>query len=405
MKVLLCTDRYFPAISGVVTSVMTLKKYLELLGHEVKVLTLSEDTTTHVNGDIVYIGSFDADKIYPDVRIKHPVNRAHIDRLINWRPDVIHCNTEFSTFFLAKHIYRACRCPMVLTYHTDYEDYVHYVALNKKFGRILLKHYISYVSGYMTYLICPTEKTARQITGYGIKTPLRIIPTGLDLERFLAVPDEEALDEIRQHYGISKDLKTIIYLGRLGKEKNIIQLVDYLGGYADKPFQFVIIGDGPDRREIEEHVNKSPISSKVIFTGMIEQERVPLFYKLGDIFISASTSETQGLTYIEAMAAGTPLLCRKDKCLDGVVDDGNNSYLFETKDEFKTKLEYYFTNPELHPEMSRKAQQTVIDKFGAERFASAMQSLYEDAIREYKPHNALFFSPVYHKIMNMFPWI
>ena len=135
MKILLCTDRYYPAISGVVTSVMTLRKYLEAAGHETRILTLSDTVSSHVCNDIVYIGSFDAEKIYPDVRIKHPVNKANLDSLIKWHPDIIHCHTEFSTFFLAKHIYRACRCPMVLTYHTDYEDYVHYVALSRKFGR------------------------------------------------------------------------------------------------------------------------------------------------------------------------------------------------------------------------------------------------------------------------------
>ena len=85
MKVLLCTDRYYPAISGVVTSVMTLKKYLEAAGDEVRVLTLSDTISSHVDGDIVYIGSFDADRIYPDVRIKHPVNREYIKTLIDWK--------------------------------------------------------------------------------------------------------------------------------------------------------------------------------------------------------------------------------------------------------------------------------------------------------------------------------
>ena len=95
MKILLCTDRYYPAISGVVTSVMTLKKYLEAAGHETRILTLSDTIASHVSGDIVYIGSFDAEKIYPDVRIKHPVNKAYLDSLIQWSPDIIHCRHSF----------------------------------------------------------------------------------------------------------------------------------------------------------------------------------------------------------------------------------------------------------------------------------------------------------------------
>ena len=405
MKVLLCTDRYYPAISGVVTSVMTLKKHLEASGDEVRVLTLSDTMTSHMGDDVVYIGSFDADRIYPDVRIKHPVNREFIQRLIDWRPDVIHCNTEFSTFFLAKHIYRACRCPMVLTYHTDYEDYVHYLALSRRFGRFLLKRYIGYVAGYMTYIISPTEKTAHQLTEYGIRTPIRIIPTGLDLERFLAPASEQALDEARGRYGIRTDVSTIVYVGRLGKEKNLDEIVDHLASYSDRNFQFVIVGDGPDRAEIQEHVKASGIADRTVFTGMIAQEDVPLFYKLGDLFVSASTSETQGLTYIEAMAAGTPLLCRKDKCLDGVVDDGVNGFLFESRDEFCSKLEHFFANRQLWPQLRRKAQDKVVEKFGAEKFARDVHALYEDAVRDYRPHNAFFISPFYHWIMDLFPWV
>ena len=353
MRILLCTDRYYPAISGVVTSVMTLKKYLEALGNEVKVLTLSDDMNSHVTEDVVYIGSFDANRIYPDVRIKHPVNREHINSLIRWKPDVIHCNTEFSTFFLAKHIYRACHCPMILTYHTDYEDYLHYLALSKKFGRRLLRRYVNYVSSYMTYIICPTGKTASQLVNYGVRSEIRTIPTGLDLERFTKKADEAELDRLRDRFNISRGLPTLVYVGRLGKEKNLTQIVDYLSGYSDKDFQFIIVGDGPDRREIEDQVRSSTIGSKTIFTGMIAQADIPLFYKIGDLFLSASQSETQGLTYIEAMAAGTPILCRKDKCLDGVVDDGVNSYLFETREEFCRKLEYFFLHRDIWPEISR----------------------------------------------------
>lgn len=405
MRILLCTDRYYPAISGVVTSVMTLKKYLEAAGHSVKVLTLSDDLASHVSGDVVYIGSFDANRIYPDVRIKHPVNREYIRRLIEWNPDVIHCNTEFSTFFLAKHIYRACRCPMILTYHTDYEDYVHYLALSRKFGRFLLKKYMGHVSAYMTYLVCPTEKTASLIRDYGIKTPLKIIPTGLDLERFTKDADEAKLDEIRKKYSIDPSKPTLVYVGRLGKEKNIVEIVDYLSGYAHKSFQFLIVGDGPDRKEIEAHVEKSEIADRTIFTGMIAQSDIPLYYKLGTLFLSASTSETQGLTYIEAMAAGTPLLCRKDRCLDGVVDDGINGYLFETREEFCQKLEQFFTHSESWDVIREKAQERVEEKFGATKFASDMVALYEDAKKNFRMHTSFFLSPFYHRIMDLFPWV
>lgn len=405
MKILLCTDRYYPAISGVVTSVMTLKKYLEAAGHETRILTLSDTIASHVSGDIVYIGSFDAEKIYPDVRIKHPVNKAYLDSLIQWSPDIIHCHTEFSTFFLAKHIYRACRCPMVLTYHTDYEDYVHYVALSRKFGRKLVMHYIRYVCKYMTRVISPTQKTAEILRNYNIPSPIRIIPTGLDLERFTPVRKDEELDRIRHLHGIKKDVPTLIYVGRLGKEKNLTEIVDFLSRYEEKNFQFIIVGDGPDRAEIEAHVRNSRIAAKTIFTGMIRQEEIGIYYQLGNLFLSASTSETQGLTYIEAMASGTPLLCRRDKCLDGVVEDGENGFLFESGDEFCSKIEYFFSHREEWPSLKKKAQDKVIEKFGAVKFASDMHSLYEEAIRDFRPYKPSLLHFLYIKFAETLPWV
>ena len=101
MKVLLAVDKYYPAINGVITSVKNLKEALERKGHEVKVLTLSESVSTHVKDNVIYIGSMSMDRIYPDIRIKHPVNRRYIQELIDWKPDVIHTNTEFSTYTLA----------------------------------------------------------------------------------------------------------------------------------------------------------------------------------------------------------------------------------------------------------------------------------------------------------------
>ena len=294
---------------------------------------------------------------------------------------------------------------MVLTYHTDYEDYVHYVALSRKFGRKLVMHYIRYVCKYMTRVISPTEKTAEILRNYNIPSPIRVIPTGLDLERFTPVRKEEELDRIRNLHGIKKDVPTLIYVGRLGKEKNLTEIVDFLSRYEEKDFQFIIVGDGPDRAEIEAHVKNSRIASKTIFTGMIRQEEIGIYYQLGNLFLSASTSETQGLTYIEAMASGTPLLCRRDKCLDGVVEDGENSFLFESGDEFCTKIEYFFSHREEWPSLKKKAQDKVIEKFGAAKFASDMHSLYQEAVRDFRPYKPSLLHFLYIKFAETLPWV
>src|SRR5699024_12144603 len=126
MKILLTSDWYYPVVNGVVRSILNLKKYLEDKGHEVKVLTLSNSRKTYKENQIYYIGSLSAGRIYPEARISPLLRNREILELINWKPDLIHSQCEFSTFIMAKKIARKTNAPLVHTYHTIYEDYTHY---------------------------------------------------------------------------------------------------------------------------------------------------------------------------------------------------------------------------------------------------------------------------------------
>lgn len=126
MKVLITTDCYTPTVNGVVTSVLNLRKELQLRGHEVKALTLSQTMQSFSQDGETYIGSIGAGKVYPGARVKSALASSFIQKLIEWKPDVVHSQCEFSTFFLAPKIYKRLNIPIVHTYHTVYEDYTHY---------------------------------------------------------------------------------------------------------------------------------------------------------------------------------------------------------------------------------------------------------------------------------------
>ncbi len=127
MKILLTTDWYKPVVNGVVTSVINLKKELEMRGHEVRVLTLSRNFESYAEEGIYYIKSLNLEKIYPNARAVIPHAEPLIQELIWWRPDVVHSQCEFMTFSYAAKIARKCNCPLIHTYHTVYEDYIHYL--------------------------------------------------------------------------------------------------------------------------------------------------------------------------------------------------------------------------------------------------------------------------------------
>ncbi len=131
----------------------------------------------------------------------------------------------------------------------------------------------------------------------------------------------------------------LLSVSRIGKEKNIDELIGYMKHLTDKKISMVLVGDGPAKENLEKLTEKLGLSDIVKFTGMIAPETVPLYYQMADLFVSASTSEAQGLTYIEALATSTPLLCRKDDCLEGVLQEGLNGYSYINEAEFLHNLE------------------------------------------------------------------
>lgn len=321
MKILITTDWYKPAVNGVVTSVVSLADGLAAEGAEVRILTLSSDLHSYTKGNVTYLGSVGVGRIYPNARLKAAPSSRYVQELMKWCPDIVHSQCEFSTFFLARKIAEACRCPLVHTYHTVYENFTHYFSPNVRFGKYMAAAFTKKILSGTNLVIVPTEKVKDILCGYGVKTPVTVIPSGLELNRFEAGISPGERTALRKKLGIEETDKVLLYLGRLAKEKNIDELLSLFARQKNPQLKLLLVGDGPYREELERRA-ESYYGTCVIFAGMVAPGEVARYYALGDIFISSSQSETQGLTYIEAMAAGLPLLCREDPCLSGVIEDG-----------------------------------------------------------------------------------
>lgn len=390
MKILITTDWYKPIVNGVVTSVLNLKKELEERGHEVRVLTLSRDYHSYEEDGVYYIKSVNLEKIYPNVRAVLPHREAYIQESIQWNPDVVHSQCEFMTFSYAVKISRKCNCPLLHTYHTIYEDYLHYLpgtffqytkgaALEKKmvakFSKAVLKK--------TQQVIAPTKKVEELLKNYEVSEPISVIPTGIDLKRFQEVLSKEERNRRREALGISQDSKVLVSIGRLAKEKNLEEILIYFQKLTKEELTFklklLIVGDGPDRERLEGIAKTLQLQEKVIFTGMVTPEEVAQYYQLGDVFVCASNSETQGITYIEALASGIPALCRKDACLDSVITDGYNGFQYETYEFFKMHLQFILEREERRVEMGVCARQTA-KLYSTWNFCTMAERLYKEAI-------------------------
>ena len=373
MKILLTSDWYIPAVNGVVTSLLALRRQLTRQGHEVRVLTLSGSLHGHISGGVYALGSVDAGMIYPGARLRAPEGDALIRELIAWGPDIVHSQCEFSTFAPARRIARACGVPLVHTYHTVYEDYTHYFSPSRRWGKALVRGFTRSIAARCDALFAPTDKVRDLLLGYDVACPVFTLPTGIDVERF-RVDRREGM-WLRDTLGIPQDRPVLLFLGRLAKEKNLDALLDVAAAVPGATL--LVAGDGPDGARFRAEAESRGLD--VALGGMVDPAEVPVWYAAADIFLSASTSETQGLTYLEALAAGLPVICRADPCLKGVVRGGVNGYQCADAAEMAARTAALLAVPDELAAMGRRAKASA-RAFSEENFARRAAALYREQI-------------------------
>ena len=373
MKVLITSDWYAPVINGVVTSVLLLQRELEKLGHEVRVVTLSNSLHTYKDGNVYYMGSVSANKIYPGARLKINRSRSLLHELVAWGPDVIHSQCEFSSFRVAYALSSRLGTPIVHTYHTVYEDYTHYFSPSVRVGRAVVSVFSRWICGRTACVVAPSRKVEKLLRDYGVRCRIEVIPTGVDLGAYRQEPDAARMAELRRRWALKEGRTVLLYLGRMAKEKNLERLIDQIAAAGRRDVTLLLVGDGPDREEVLDYAREKGLD--VVFTGMVPHGEVADYYRLGDLFVTASTSETQGLTYFEALAAGVPVLCRRDPCVDGVVENGVNGWQYTDGREFGTYLSAFCGDDALRARMSADAKASS-EQFSAEAFGAAAERLY-----------------------------
>ncbi|MGN0709928.1 MAG: glycosyltransferase family 4 protein [Anaerovoracaceae bacterium] len=382
MKILITTDCYDPMVNGVVTSIKSLRKGLEALGHEVRIVTMSGGIRSGRKDGVYYVGSMGVGKIYPNARMMLKVPPSFYNEIAAWGPDIVHSQCEFSSFIVAKRAASMCGVPLIHTYHTMYEDYAKYFFPVESVGKSMAVKLTKIITAHVDSVIAPSEKISTLLDGYGVTTPVYVIPSGMDLD-FGDGGDREHARGALAKYGIGSDKKVLLFVGRLGYEKNIRELIDLTGNEPDDEV-LLIAGDGPDREELESYTKERGLEDRVIFTGMIPHEEITSIYRACDVFVNASTSETQGMTYTEAMACGIPAVCRRDRCLDGVIQDGETGFMYDTEKEFSEDVRRLLSDEELRRDMAQKAAMSVKLRYSCEGFAARAVQAYRETIENHE---------------------
>lgn len=378
MRIGLFTDTYFPQVSGVATSIRTLKTELEKLGHTVFIFTTTDkDVNRYEDWQIIRIPSvpFFA---FKDRRIAYRGFSTALEIARQYQLDIIHTQTEFSLGLLGVWIAKELRIPVVHTYHTQYEDYVRYIAK----GMVLRPSMVKYiVRGFMSDLdgvICPSEIVYDLLMKYKVKVEKRVIPTGIELAKFER-PEitSENISDLRGKLGISNQETMLLSLSRVSYEKNIQAVLAALPAVLEEnpDVKLVVAGDGPYLSDLKAQAKRLNITDAVIFTGMIAPSETALYYKAADFFISASTSETQGLTYLESLASGTPIIAHGNPYLDNVINDKMFGTLYyEERDLAGAILEAVIATPDL----DEKSLAAKLYEISAENFGRRVYEFYLD---------------------------
>ncbi len=404
MRIGIFTETYTPYISGLVTSELMLKKALEKKGHEVYVVTANlenfhyeydnKDGVLRIPG--IPTGIYDSrlTSIYP---IKA------INKIRSWHLDVIHSQTEFAIGTFARLFAKQYNIPIIHTYHTMYEDYVYYITKGHfdKSSKKLLEYLTKfYCDRTITELIVPTKKAYDLFKKkYNVSRNIHIIPTGIEVDRFYKENiDVKKSNLLKKKYNIKNKDFVAIFVGRIAEEKNIPFLIDVTEKIIKrKPnFKLLIVGDGPDKEKYEKLAKKC--GDNIIFTGKVPWDDVPIYYDLANVFISASQSETQGLTIIEAMASSLPALCINDESFVGTVVDDLNGYLFQNEEECIDAVLKIMNDKKLLSSLEVGARNSA-EMHSSKYFAERVLDVYNLAIKNrklgYKEKIEKFFKRVF----------
>ena len=389
MRIAIFTDTYPPYVNGVSTSTFNLANVLVAHGHEVLVVA-PRPTKGKLEqiGNVLYVPGMYLKRYY-GFRMTNIFANEPVRIIKKFKPDVIHNQTDWTIGVLARRIAKKFRLPIVYTYHTAYEDYTYYVVrgVMEGFAKKLVRSYSKLISNRMTEFITPSDKTKDYMRNAGSDVYINVIPTGIDFSIFKSDHiDQEKAAEFRKEHHITPKTKVFLILGRLAKEKSMDVSLKGIAAYHKKhpevDVKILVVGDGPAREELVLTASDLGITDITVFVGQVSGLEVPFYYHLADIYTSASITETQGLTFMEAMAAGNIVLARFDSNLTGTIINGKTGFFFTDDDSFVKQVETIFSlSKEQKEEVLNNSYQTV-DRYSIDNFYNNIMRVYKRAIRK-----------------------
>lgn len=390
MRIGIFTDSFKPYTSGVVTSICTFRDELIKLGHEIYIFAPSYPNYQESEVNVFRYYSLPS-PTNKDYTLAVPVYPGMNRLLRKLDLDIIHVHSPGTLGRVGMHYARRNRIPLVFTYHTLYDQYVHYVPIPQELAKEMTIKYSINFCNHCDQVIVPSKEVEEILKGQQIKTPISVIPTGVPLHKFSGSKNEW----LRENYEIPKQNKILLFVGRLTKEKNLDFLIKAFAMVkATMPdTTLAIIAQGPLESDLKKLVQKKGLSlqTDVIFTGALPFETLVEAYYSADLFVFSSVTETQGLVLIEAMAAGLPVVAVSAYGVQDMVDSGINGELTALElEEFSQAIVKVLSKQELYEKYQKNAILKA-DSLSATNMAKKLHDVYEDLdSKNYKPKRRMF---------------
>jgi 1,2-diacylglycerol 3-alpha-glucosyltransferase len=422
LHVALFTDSYPPTINGVVTSVLGLKRGLEEMGHHVTVVAPRHPQQV-LEPSVIRLRSTTY-RPQPEQRYVFPPSLRKMLEFRKLKFDVIHTHGMLMPF-IGLGVGRVLGVPVVHTYHTRIQDYVHYAPfyasmawmtddrrwyvrgsklrtgvttnLNRRYTtntKALAARVDAWFCNRCLEVIAPAEPIAEEILELGVTTQVRVVHNGIDLAK-LEPPQPDPFVK----FDVTKDMPRLLTVCRLGKEKSVDELLrrfKLIHDHAPKA-RLIVLGDGPEREPLEALALSLGMSDAVLFRGYVAPHEIAAYYQHATAFVFASLSEVHPMVGLEAAACGLPIVARAKNGITKCVLDNQTGYLIDPEDPrvFADRVLEIIDKPELRQRLSETSSAWARREWGHLRMSQKVLAVYTDAILEFEGWSELTLPEAY----------
>jgi glycosyltransferase involved in cell wall biosynthesis len=369
LRIGLFTECYRPIQNGVVASVDALGDALRARGHTVIFVTPRMPGYLERRDDVVRVPSLPL-PTSTAYRLTVPIfSGERIARALG-RLSVVHTHSPFVTGWMGVRVAKRYRLPHVFTYHTQLEEYAHYVPFERRATRSAAAQLTRSYANSADAVIVPTAAMQRRLREIGVRARIEIVPTGIDVERFGAGLRRA---EVRGRLGVRGDAKMVLSVGRLGREKNLELALETFARLDAASAQLVIVGDGAHREALEREAARLGVAGRTTFARELPREALPDVYASADAFLFTSSSETQGLVLVEALAADVPIVAVDTPATRDVL--GGAGWIVEPEARaLAAALAAALDGPRLKGRSARTER--AVQRFGEEAMAGRVLAVY-----------------------------